>query len=400
MAGNDPHESHRAASPLECLFDLTFATSFGLAATQYAHCLEAGQYTAALVGFAYASFAICWAWINFSWFASAYDTDDWVYRLVTMVQMIGVLILAMGLPRLFASIGHAKTVDNDVMVLGYVVMRIAMVSQWLRAAKQDPSRRKSSLTYAATISLAQIGWVGLIFVDTSLTITIVLTSALLLVEFAGPVLAERKGGGTPWHAHHIVERYSLFALIALGEGVVGTVAVLSAEVGTEGWTLDAALVCFAGIGLVFGLWWIYYLLPSAPFLHVHRDRAFVWGLAQMVMITCVVATGAGLQAASASMGGQSSIGEIRTLLCTAVPVCLFLGLIYGLYYYLVRQFDRLHIWLLSITALIAAITLLAAAAGISTPMCLVLLTAAPVVTIVGYEMFGHRHQSRMLATTD
>ena len=43
------------------------------------------------------AFAIVWAWINFSWFASAYDTDDWVYRLTTMLQMVGVVILALGL---------------------------------------------------------------------------------------------------------------------------------------------------------------------------------------------------------------------------------------------------------------------------------------------------------------
>ena len=52
-----------------------------------------------IVGFCFATFAVSWAWINFSWFASAYDTDDWVYRLTTMVQMVGVLVLALGLPR-------------------------------------------------------------------------------------------------------------------------------------------------------------------------------------------------------------------------------------------------------------------------------------------------------------
>ena len=31
--------------------------------------------------------------MNFSWFASAYDTDDWIFRLTTMVQMIGVLVM-------------------------------------------------------------------------------------------------------------------------------------------------------------------------------------------------------------------------------------------------------------------------------------------------------------------
>src|ERR1700746_697690 len=135
MSGRDPHERHRVATPLELLFDLTFATSFGLAASHLADALAAGRYAAAALGFGFASFAICWAWINFSWFSSAYDTDDWIFRIVTMVQMIGVLVLAAGLPRMFASIAHSGHIDNSVMVLGYVIMRVALVFQWLRAAK-------------------------------------------------------------------------------------------------------------------------------------------------------------------------------------------------------------------------------------------------------------------------
>ena len=71
MTGRDPHEAHRAATPLELLFDLTFATSFGLAASEAASVLADGHFIAGLVGFGFASFAICWAWINFSWFSSA-----------------------------------------------------------------------------------------------------------------------------------------------------------------------------------------------------------------------------------------------------------------------------------------------------------------------------------------
>src|SRR5215471_8800454 len=130
MGGRDPHEPNRVSTPLELLFDLTFATSFSLAAAELAHVVAEGHYAAALFGFGFASFAICWAWINFSWFASAYDTDDWIFRIVTMVQMTGVLVLAVGLPRMYASLEHAAHVDNSVMVLGYVIMRVAMVSQW------------------------------------------------------------------------------------------------------------------------------------------------------------------------------------------------------------------------------------------------------------------------------
>ena len=43
-------------------------------------------------------FAIWWAWMNFTWFASSYGIDDVAYRLLTMVQMGGVLVLAAGIP--------------------------------------------------------------------------------------------------------------------------------------------------------------------------------------------------------------------------------------------------------------------------------------------------------------
>ncbi|HWC44454.1 MAG TPA: low temperature requirement protein A [Actinomycetota bacterium] len=36
--------------------------------------------------------------MNFTWFASAYDTDDIAYRLTTLVQIAGALILAAGVP--------------------------------------------------------------------------------------------------------------------------------------------------------------------------------------------------------------------------------------------------------------------------------------------------------------
>ena len=169
MDGRDPHEDGRVASSLELLFDLTFATSFGLAASQFAHALAAGHYGAALIGFGFAAFAISWAWINFSWFSSAYDTDDWIFRFVTMIQMIGVLVLAIGLPRMFASLEQGEHFDNAIMVLGYVIMRVAMVSQWLRAARQDPRRRKTCLTYAVAIAVAQVGWIVQIFFDFSIS---------------------------------------------------------------------------------------------------------------------------------------------------------------------------------------------------------------------------------------
>ncbi|TQL70843.1 low temperature requirement A protein (LtrA), partial [Nocardioides albertanoniae] len=98
MTGRDPQEEHRASTPLELLFDLTFVVAFGTSGNELAHQLAAGHVTAGIIAFCFATFAICWAWINYSWMASAYDTDDWAFRLLTMVQMVGVIVMALGLP--------------------------------------------------------------------------------------------------------------------------------------------------------------------------------------------------------------------------------------------------------------------------------------------------------------
>jgi len=84
-------------------------------------------------------------------------------------------------------------------------------------------------------------------------------------------------------------------------------------------------------------------------------------------------------------------------LSVAVPVCVFLGLIYALYYYLVRRFDPFHVWLLIATAAVVAVAIVAALSGINMAGCLVILMLAPFVSVVGYEVLGYRHQARALA---
>ncbi len=387
MRGRDPHEPHRVASPLELLFDLTFVIAFGLASSQLAHGLAEGHYLAALIGFGFSSFAICWAWINFSWFASAFDTDDWIYRLVTMIQMIGVLILAIGIPRMFASIEQGTHLDNSVMVLGYVIMRVAMISQWLRAARQGLQPRRVSYAYAIAISIAQIGWITQILFNFSLGVSLAFGAVLAIIELSGPYIAERIEGGTPWHPHHIAERYSLFAIIALGEGVVGTVATLSAVTENEGFSLDAGLVGLAGIGLTFGMWWIYYLLPSAEALEKNRGKSFLWGYGHMIIIAAIVATGAGLHVAAYFIEHKAHIRPLATLLTVAIPLTVFLGGLYALYFYLVDGWEPLHLWLLLATACVIGLSVLAQMTGFAMPVCLVVLSLAPAVSVAGYEVW-------------
>ena len=152
-----------------------------------------------------------------------------------------------------------------------------------------PSRTRSDasacLTYAAVVTVAQIGWIAMIFVSTSVADDVRGRRVVLVAfELFGPWLAERRMGGTPWHAHHIAERYSLLAIIALGEGVVGTVASLSAVVAAQGWTVAAVLVAVAGTGLTFGMWWVYFIVPQSRLLHARRELSFRFGYLHLVRV--------------------------------------------------------------------------------------------------------------------
>ena len=392
MSGRDPHEQGRASTPLELLFDLTFVVAVGQAANQLAHLVEEGHVGAGVIAFAFATFAVTWAWINFSWFASAFDTDDWVFRVATMVQMVGACILALGLPDLFHSIDEGGHVDNRIVVAGYVVMRLAMVFNWLRAARQAPELRRTCLTYARAIVTAQGGWVVVAIVNLSLWPTLAMVALLNVVEFLGPWIAERRGPPTPWHAHHIAERYSLFAIIALGEGVVGTVAALSsAEDASGGISADVVLVGAAGIGLTFGMWWTYFLLPSGEMLHVKRYLGFRWGYGNILLFAAIVATGAGLHVAALALNGEAHLTAVGVVLSVAVPVAAYMGSVFVLFRILVQRVVALHVWLLLATLLVLAGAVGLAAIGLPVPVCLVVVALAPAVTVVGAETAGNRN---------
>jgi low temperature requirement protein LtrA len=276
-------------------------------------------------------------------------------------------------------------------------MRIALIGQWLRAAKQDPEHRSASLTYVVMVVIAQIGWIALMIAETSLLVFFVLGAGLIVVEFLGPLLGERRGGGTPWHSHHIAERYGLLAIIALGEGVVGTVASISAAVGEQGWSTDAVLLTAAGTGLTFGMWWVYFLVPAARLLHAHREVSFRYGYLHLIIFGSIVATGAGLHVAAYYVEHHSKLGSMATVLTVAIPVGAYLVSMFVIYLILVGSPDLFHLVLivLSLAVLVTAVWL--ASAGVSMAVCLVVVMVAPIVVVVGYESVGHRRAARAIS---
>ena len=316
MTGRDPDEAYRAATPLELLFDLCFVVAVAQAAASLHHELAVGQVGHAVVSFLIVFFTIWWPWVNFTWFSSAYDTDDVLYRLATFVQITGVLIVTAGVASAFESM------DFRIMVVGYIVMRIALVGQWLRVAREDPERRRTALRFASSIALLQVGWAVRLAMPAPIGLVAFLAFGVL--ELLIPIWAESSGSPTPWHARHVTERYGLFTIIVIGECVLAATTAVQATFTASGLSPQLLSVAAGGLFLVFGLWWMYFKDTAALRPHASLRAGIAWGYGHYVIFAAVAALGAGLQlAVETTQHGVSTAPELAAA-AVAIPVAAYL----------------------------------------------------------------------------
>lgn len=305
LRARDPDENHRASTPLELFLDLCFVVAVAASASVLHHDLTTGHVAQGLFGYAFAFFAIWWAWVNYSWLASAYDSQDVRFRLMTFFVMAGVLVLAAGIPR-----GQGGSHDFRVMVAGYVLMRVAVAPMWFLAARDDPPHRGAALRYGWGIVIVQALWVLRAAFFNHGTIGWVLLAVFALAEFAVPWIAERRSGtSTPWHRHHIAERYELFTIIVLGEVLLASTQAISGSLDTTRITFQLGQLIVGALLTVFSLWWIYFKSPVVEFLR--QETAFVFGYAHYFVFAAVAAVGAGLSAGVDTL--QHDTGHTRVV---------------------------------------------------------------------------------------
>lgn len=326
MLPRDPNEPHRAASSLELFFDLVFVIAVSTASSQLHHSLSAGHAGAGITAYLMVFFAIWWAWMNFTWFATSFGVDDWLYRVITIVQMAGVLVLAAGIGPVFDE--HEP--DFTIVVIAYVVMRLAMIVQWLRAARRNPALRRTARIYAAGIGIVQVLWVGFLFVPDSVRLATFLV--LMLAEISIPVIAEQRGS-TPWHPHHITERYSLFTLIVLGESLLASAtAIIGAReeldaIGPLIWVAAVTLISTAA------MWWIYFWPPHHTAITTLR-RSLTYGYAHYFVFAAAGAFSAGIEVWIDELTGRTDLPPIATSFTTSVPIAVFL---LGIWFVAIRE---------------------------------------------------------------
>jgi len=317
MRARAADEAGRVSTPLELLFDLTFVVAVSLLVDAFAASLEHGHGWDVLPRFLMTFFAIWWAWDQFTWLASAYDTDDIPYRLLTLLQMAGVLVLASGVPAAF------ERDDWVPVTLGYLVMRVGLLASISRAIRDDTETGRVALRYVIGIAVVQVFWLLRLLLPSGHGLIEGSFVLVALAELAVPLWADR-AGGIRFHPHHIAERHGLFTLILLGESVLAAASAFRDVLADVELDVELTAAGLTGLVILFALWWIYFQEPAGERLEENRGRAFYYAYGHFFVFGALALVGAGLEVVVADVSGHDPVEPFIAAGAVAWPVAVFL----------------------------------------------------------------------------
>ena len=288
LVARSPADPHRAATPLELFFDLVIVIAIASLTGAFHHTISEAHGLAKLPSFAFFFVAIWWVWMNFTWYASAFDNDDALHRLLTIVIMFGATIFAAGVAHIF------DTLDTSMGLIGWIIMRLGMILLWLRVAVDVPGSRRMALRYACGYFLAQALWVLLYFsVGAQEHLFLLWGVGVFAVELLVPYVAD-PGNTLPWHRHHIIERFGLLNIIVLGEALL-SISLTLAPLYVDGFNAGLISTAVAGTAIIFVLWWLYFM-ESEHLVTRDFPGAILWGYGHVFIFGAGAVLAAGLGA--------------------------------------------------------------------------------------------------------
>ena len=107
----------------------------------------------ALLGYGMVFFAIWWAWMNFTWFASAYDVDDVPYRLTMLSRSPACSCSPPGVPARLRATATSRSSRSATSI-----MRVGHGRPVAARRARRPARRGPPCAIALGIRVCQVGW--------------------------------------------------------------------------------------------------------------------------------------------------------------------------------------------------------------------------------------------------
>jgi len=297
----DPSEEHRTSTWLELFFDLCFVVAVAALARGLHH---DPTFDGAL-HFAAFFVPVWWAWMGFTWYATAFDNDDVVYRATLLGAMLCILWLA-------ASISGLYKGETLSFVLAYVAMKSLLVGLYARAWRDAANVRLFVGLYAVGNAAGAMIWLSSLLVPAPGRYGI--WALALLVELVTPMLAVRASfrdtayAPRVFHPEHIPERYGLFTLIVLGESVLAVAA------GTAGTGWYPAVVATGVFGFVIAacIWWLYFDYVGSSGLQISPRASFFWGYGHLPIYAGIAASGVGILLAIEGAAETTAHGDLGT----------------------------------------------------------------------------------------
>ena len=283
LRSRDGHEPGRKVTWLELFFDLVFVAAVSQVGTP----LGVDYSLPSLGRFAVLFALIWWAWHGHTTYATRFDTDDVIQRVLTLLQMFAVAAMAVNAKDALDSR------DSAGFAAAYAVMRLVLVAQYLRAWR---IREVRALT---AVHVAGFGSAAVIWLASALTpapVRFWLWGLGLVIDFATPLFTTRLILQAPPDAAHLPERFGLFTIILMGDAVVGVMRGMESQ---AAWPLDAALSAFLGMVVVFLTWWWYFDGATAAeerVLATERDarRFHIWTYAHVPLYLGIAVAGVGI----------------------------------------------------------------------------------------------------------
>ncbi|WP_229068955.1 low temperature requirement protein A [Actinoplanes sp. DH11] len=238
-------DSDRSATRLELFFDLAFVLFVARCADLLA---KDETWHGALVFTAILTIG-WWAWASTTLYANRFDTDDAIFRLLTLSGMAGVVVMAASVDQVGKSAGHW-------FAIGYVMIRLVLIAGYARAWWHVPEARSTARLYLIGHTLGATFW--LVSLAFPAPVRYWLWGLGVLVDVVWPTAAARLKDAVPLHLEHLPERFGLFIILVLGESVAGVVT----GVHDGDWKPLVVATAVPAFVAAAALWWVYFDLSG------------------------------------------------------------------------------------------------------------------------------------------
>jgi low temperature requirement protein LtrA len=275
-----PREVARAVAPIELFFDLVYVFTI----SQLAHHLLDHVDARGMVETLVLTLAVMYAWFMTVWTSNWLDGDRQPVRLLLLGLMFASLLMS-------TSVAEAFGDRAGLFVIGYLAIQIGRTTFAVWAFRGHRLYEHFVNALVWEVGTAPI-WIAGIAVDGDARL--LLWGAATLITYGGVIAGHPlPGRRSPFssdsqiYAEHLLERFRLFFLIALGE----TVLTLGNAFAGEPVQADRLLVLAVAFAGTVALWWCYFHRAEEIGMNAIRgatNASRIVGLGNYTLIAMVI----------------------------------------------------------------------------------------------------------------